>query len=127
ERMCFEHEFTVFSVEFENPCPERIRWVRVPAPKRPLALLFMAFHLVAPLYYLWYRVLSRRRFDLVQFVESNLFFGDVVYSHSCHKLFLERYWADVGATGLRGALRWLDHRLHALLEPRVYRQALHVV
>jgi hypothetical protein len=27
--LCHEHEFTVFAVEFENPCPERIRWVRI--------------------------------------------------------------------------------------------------
>jgi glycosyltransferase involved in cell wall biosynthesis len=127
ERLCFEHEFTVFSVEFQNPCPERIRWVRIPAPRRPLALLYVAFHLLAPLFYVWHRLFSHAHFDLVQFVESNLAFGDIVYSHSCHHLFLERYWSQVGAVGLRGALRWLDHWLHALVEPRVYRGALRIV
>ena len=127
ERLCLEHEFTVFAVEFQNPCPERIRWVRIPAPRRPLALLYVAFHLLAPLVYVGHRLFSRARFDLVQFVESNLAFGDIVYSHSCHHLFLERYWSQVGAVGLRGTLRWLDHWLHALLEPRVYRSALRIV
>jgi glycosyltransferase involved in cell wall biosynthesis len=127
ERLCLEHEFTVFSVEFENPCPERIRWVRIPAPKRPLALLYVAFHLLAPLLYLWHRIFSHARFDLVQFVESNLAFGDVIYSQSCHRMFLERHWSQVGATGLRAVMRWLDHWLHAQMEPRAYRRAQRIV
>ncbi|WP_211322024.1 hypothetical protein, partial [Brockia lithotrophica] len=87
-RLCEEHEFTVFAVEFENPCPERIRFVRIPVPTRPLALLFMTYHLVAPLAYLWYRLRIGARFDLVQIVESNLFFGDVSYAHFCHRAYL---------------------------------------
>jgi len=127
ERLCFEHEFTVFAVDFENPCPERIRWVRVPAPRRPLALLYAVFHLLAPPIYAWHRLVSRSRFDLVQFVESNLIFGDIVYSHSCHRRFLQRYWSEAGATGARGASRWLDHWLHAQMEPRAYRRACQIV
>lgn len=127
ERVCLEHEFIVFSVEFENPCPERIRWIRIPAPRRPLALLYVVFHLLAPLYYLWQRTFVGAHFDLVQFVESNLMFGDVIYSHSCHKMFLQRHWKEVGATGLRCALRWLDHWLHARLEPHAYRKARCIV
>lgn len=50
--LCREHDFTAFSTAFENPAPERIRWVRVPCPRRPLALLFVSFHLLAPLFYL---------------------------------------------------------------------------
>jgi glycosyltransferase involved in cell wall biosynthesis len=127
EHVCLEHEFTIFAVEFENPSPGRIRWVRIPAPRRPLALLYVAFHLLAPLYYASHRMFHRVRFDLVQVVESNLAFGDIVYSHSCHHMFLQRYWREAGATGLRGAVRWLDHWLHSLLEPRVYRAARRIV
>jgi glycosyltransferase involved in cell wall biosynthesis len=127
ERLCFEHEFTVFAVDFENPCPERIRWVRVPAPKRPLALLYAVFHLLAPPIHVWHRLVSGTRFDLVQCVESNLIFGDIVYSHSCHRRFLQRYWSEVGATGARGASRWLDHWLHARMEPPAYRRARQIV
>jgi len=125
--LCHEHEFTVFSVEFENPCPERIRWVRIPALKRPLVLLFVTFHLLAPLCYLWHRLRYRVHFDHVQIIESNLLFGDIAYSHFCHRAFLKDHWKDAGATGLRGALRWLDHWLHARLEPCVYRRASRIV
>src|SRR3954452_2470980 len=127
ERVCSEHEFTVFAVDFENPCPERITWVRIPAPRRPLALLYIAFHVLAPLYYAAHHIFHRTRFDLVQFVESNLLFGDVAYAHSCHHMFLQRHWRQAGATGWRGALRWLDHWLHSLLEPHAYRTARRIV
>ena len=125
--LCQEHEFTVFAVEFDNPCPERIRFVRVPVPTRPLALLFLAYHLVAPMVYWLHRLRTGVRFDLVQMVESNLGFGQVAYVHFCHRAYLGRYWKQVGARGLRGWLRWLDHWLHALVEPWVFRGARHIV
>lgn len=125
--LCHEHDFTVFSVEFENPCPARIRWVRVPAPTTPLALLFVIFHMLAPICYFWHRIRYRARFDCIQFIESNLGFGQIAYSHFCHRAFLDRHWNHLGVEGLRGKLRWLDHRLHSLLERRVYRRAKWIV
>jgi glycosyltransferase involved in cell wall biosynthesis len=125
--LCGEHEFTVFAVEFENPCPGRIHWVRIPAIKRPLALLYLSFHLLAPIYYLLYRWRTRIKFDLVQMVESNLLFGDITYSHFCHRTFLRYHWRSTGAKGLRGLFRWLDHRLHAIVEPWTYKHVRQIV
>ncbi len=125
--LAHEHEFTVFSVAFDNPCPERIRWVRIPAPVRPLALLFLAFHLLAPLWYCLYRLRTGARFDLLQKVESNLSFGTIAYTHFCHTAFLRQHWGKTRSRGLRGAFQWLDHRLHAWLEGLSYRSAEQVV
>jgi len=127
EALCQMHEFTVFAVQFDNPNPNRIRWVRIPAPTRPLALLYLVYHVLAPLYYLVHRWRSGERFDLIQVVESNLSFGDVAYAHFCHRAFLERYWKQVGARGTRGWLRWLDHRLHALVEPWLFKRVRSIV
>lgn len=120
--LCHEHEFTVFAVEFDNPCPERVCFVRVPVPTWPLALLFVAYHLVAPLVYLLYRLRTGVQFDLVQMVESNLTFGDVAYVHFCHRAYLRNHWREAGAKGLRGFLRYLDHWFRAIAEPWVYRR-----
>jgi glycosyltransferase involved in cell wall biosynthesis len=125
--LCEKHEFTVFSTRFENPRPDRIGWVRVPAPQRPLALLFLVFHMLAPVWYAWHCLRYRMRFDIVQVIESNLLFGDIAYSHFCHRIFLERHWKGISAGGWRGALRWLDHRARALLEPWVYRRVTWIV
>jgi glycosyltransferase involved in cell wall biosynthesis len=127
EGLCREHAITVFAVKFENPCPDRIRFVRVPAPTRPLALLFLAYHLLVPILYLADRLRDRSRFSLLQAVESNLSFAHVSYVHFCHRAYLKRHWRQSRARGLRGALRWLDHRLHAALEPWVYRRARWIV
>jgi glycosyltransferase involved in cell wall biosynthesis len=125
--LCDEHDFTVFAVEFDNPRPERIGFVRVPAPTRPLALLFLAYHLLAPLCYWLHGLRTGARFDLVQIVESNAAPGHITYSHFCHRAYLREHWRETGASGLRGALRWLDHWLHALAEPAVYRRVARVV
>jgi glycosyltransferase involved in cell wall biosynthesis len=122
-----EHQFTVFSVQFENPCPDRIEWVRIPAPTRPLALLFVAFHLLAPIYYAFYRLRKRQRFDVVQFVESNLSFGDVCYAHFCHTTYLKEHWKEGKSSGLRGFFRKLDHALHAAMERVTFRRAQKIV
>jgi glycosyltransferase involved in cell wall biosynthesis len=122
-----EHDFTVFAVDFENPWPQKIRWVRVRAPKRPLALLFVVYHLMAPLCYLLYRLRGGGKFDLVQALESNLVFADLLYSHFCHRMYLKHHWSKSGAKGLRGWFRWLDHQLHALMEGFTYPRAKQVV
>jgi glycosyltransferase involved in cell wall biosynthesis len=126
--LCHEHEFVVFAVQFDNPCPEHIRFVRVPAPTRPLALLFLTFHLLAPILYLIDRLRTGRRFDLVQSIESNCTVpADIVYAHFCHRRFLRHHWPAVRTGGLRGFLRWLDHFLHSLVEPFVYGGAKRIV
>ena len=122
-----EHDFTVFAVEFENPCPEKIRFIRVASPTRPLALLFIVYHFMAPLCYLLYRLRGGPKFDLVQALESNLAFGDLLYSHFCHGMYLKHHWSKSGARGLRGWFRWLDHQLHAWMEGFTYPRARQVV
>ncbi len=125
--LCGEHDFTVFSVEFDNPCPERIKWVRVPAPIRPLPLLFVSYHLIAPIVFALYTLRSGQSFDLVQTVESKLSFGDVAYSHFCHTSYLKHHWANTRSHGFRGISRWLDHFLHARLEGSIYRRVKQVL
>ena len=127
--LCEEHEFTVFSVEFENPNSRRIHWVKVPIPARPLALLFVGFHIVAPICYWAYRLSGRgRAFDLVQTVESNVCFGDIVYSHFCHRAYLSRHWRLTRSSwNLRSWLGWLDHKLHSILEVPVYKRVALIV
>jgi glycosyltransferase involved in cell wall biosynthesis len=112
--LAHEHKFTVFSVEFENPDPAVITWIRVPAPTRPLALLFVMFHVLAPLMYMWHRIKTGSRFDIVQSVESNLCFGKLVYSHFSHRTYLRHH--RTSHRGMRGILRWVDNWLHARVE-----------
>jgi glycosyltransferase involved in cell wall biosynthesis len=125
--LCDEHEFTVFAVRFDNPSPERITWVRVPCPTRPLALLYVTFHAVAPAVYLLHRLRRRTRFDVVQFVESDFSFGDISYAHFCHRGYLRRRPQQRGGQRLRRFFRWLDHVFHAAVEPWVFRRVGQVV
>jgi glycosyltransferase involved in cell wall biosynthesis len=122
-----EFNFTVFAVDFDNPCPERIRSVRIPVPRRPLVLLFLSYHLLAPLYYLAHRWKRKSRFDLIQMVESNLSFGTISYAQFCHRNYLTAHWPVSRPSGLRRFLRWLDHKCHAILEPFVYRRVRRIV
>jgi glycosyltransferase involved in cell wall biosynthesis len=122
-----EHEFTVFSVDFDNPDPARIRWVRIPAPRRPLALLFVAYHVLAPFYFRKFCRSHGIRFDIVQMVESNFGFGDISYAHFCHRYYLRWFWTVSRPRGVRALSRWLDHWLHACGERCIYRRVRRLI
>ena len=122
-----EYDFTVFAVEFDNPAPAQIAFQRVPVPRRPLALLFVTYHLLAPICYWIHRIRHRKRFDVVQMVESNLSFGTIAFAHFCHKAYLRLRVAGGGRPSLRQWLRGVDHRLHAMLEPWTYSRVKHII
>ena len=122
-----EHDFTVFAAEFENPRPGRVDFVRIPVPQRPLALLFLSYHLAAPPAYWAHRLRTGKQYEIVQMVESNLSFGDVAYVHYCHRAFLRNRWKEMRARGIRGLLRYLDHLFHAWAEPIVFKRIKHIV
>jgi glycosyltransferase involved in cell wall biosynthesis len=127
EALADEYRFTVFATQFANPRPEQIRWVRVPAPPRPLVAQFLCYHLLAPLFYVVVRLKHGLAFDLVQSMENCALRTDVAYVQFCHRAYLRQHWNQSGAHGLRGWIRWLDHRVRALLEPGVYRRAGQIV
>lgn len=122
-----EYDCTVFAVEFDNPSPQRIAFQRIPVPRRPLALLFVTYHLMAPVCYWIYRLRYRRHFDMVQMVESNLSFGTVAYTHFCHRAYLRLRSIPFNCWSVRQWFRWIDHRLRAALEPAIYKRVKHIV
>ncbi len=125
--LCEAHEFTVFAVEFDNPRPDRIRWVRVPALRRPLALQFLMFHVAAPICYAWYRLRGGPRFDWIQGVEGNLLFGDICYAHFCHRVYLREHGRETRGSGSRGLFNRATNWLQARVEPFVLRRAKIIV
>ena len=125
--LCQDHDFTIFAMEFENPNPERIRFVRVPRIRAPACVVFVAFHLLAPLTYIVHRLRHRARFDIVHFHDVDLAFGSVAYVQFCNRAFLNRSDGIPPWRGLRPMARWLDHRLRALVEGLILRRVQHVV
>jgi glycosyltransferase involved in cell wall biosynthesis len=118
-----EHEFVVFALQFDNPRPDRIQFVKIPAVRKPLFALFASYHLTAPFVLRRYER-QHGKFDLVQSIESNTLAGDVVYAHFCHTAFLRNYWSSTRPAGrARRVARWLDHKLHAMLERTTYKRA----
>jgi glycosyltransferase involved in cell wall biosynthesis len=119
-----KYDFTVFAVEFENPDPARIEFVRIPAYRRPTLLLSVMFHMLAPIYYGMYRLKHHAHFDLVEKMEVLTFLGSVSYVHFCYRAYLSRHWSQSRQPGVRGMLLSLDQAIRAyILEPLLYRFA----
>ncbi len=124
-----EHEVTVFSISFEQLSSVPVNWERLRVPvRRPLLLLFVAYRLLANLYYDLHRLFSGKRYDVVQSAESNLGRRGIIYSPFCHGYYVQKVWPLLpGKKGLFGVARRLDHGLRALLEPATFRRALCIV
>ena len=124
EGLAEKYDFTVFAVEFENPAPDRIKYIHVPAPGRPTVLLSLVYHVLAPVYYLLYKLRHRVNFDLVERMEVFTFLGSLAYIHFCYRAYLNNHWRMSRQPGLRGLLLSLDHMTRAyILEPLLYRFA----
>lgn len=117
-----EWEITVFAVEFENPRPSQITFVKIPAIRRPMFLMHLTFHFWFPIFYWYHRTAKGKRFDIVQTVEGNSLLGNLRYSHFCHKAFLAERWMQSKApTLIRRAASYLNHKAHAICEEIIYR------
>jgi glycosyltransferase involved in cell wall biosynthesis len=101
--------------------------VRVRVPKKPLFLLFLTYHLVAPIVFWLYKLRHRVHYDIVQGVESKSLHASLSYAHFCHRAYLQDHWKATRPSGLRGAARWLNHISHSMLEPLVYRKVRQTV
>jgi glycosyltransferase involved in cell wall biosynthesis len=113
-----EFAFTVFATRFDNPRPDAVRYVPVPAITRPAAARYVSYYASSSARFRWTRA-DDRAYDLVQAVEGYTLRYDVSYVHFCHRAYLHR--ESRRASGLRGRVRALDHQLRAVGE----RRALH--
>lgn len=119
------NNLTVFACEFDNPRPGEIRWVRIPAIRKPLFLLYWTYFFVAPVYFAFQRV--RTKFDQIIFTESRVPLAGIAYAHYCHGAYLKTKWKETSARGLRRFLRYLNHRSHAVGERLLYPRARKIV
>jgi glycosyltransferase involved in cell wall biosynthesis len=121
-----EHEITVFAAASDIAPEDRLRFVPVPVPRRPLVLLYVAYHLMA----LAKLALARLRgesFDLIQSSDSYFFLARVRYLHFCHRAFLKLEPSPNNFHTLRGWFNWLDHLVQAAIEPFAFRRAHTIV
>lgn len=120
------YDITVYGGSWEGVEPAPVRMVRVPVIRRPLFLLFVSFHFASLARY-WSHRLRGRDYDITIGIESNFLFPVVCYAHFCHTAYLRNEWDSVKTKGWLRLVRWLNHRLRALLEPWVYRKAQWIV
>ncbi len=127
EHLCEHYDFTVFSARFDNPRPDRIRWVRIPCPLTPMFLSYVLFRAFAFAIYAWRKCTGRWPFDLTQGSDSCVGFTDGVYVQFCHRVYVRRWLRAVDLLSPRGLTRAVNHLLQSAMEGRIYRRARFVV
>ncbi len=122
--LCQEYQFTVFADRFDNPDPQAIRWVRVPLPRKPVFLRYIAFKWLAPFYYQQY-VKSQGQPQLVIGTEGQFSNCDICYAHFCHQAYLESH--PIQANLPRKVARLITRHFNANIEAIALNQAQTIV
>lgn len=122
--LCQDYQFTVFADRFENPAPDRITWVRVPLPPKPVLLRYLVFK--------WRAALSYRQYarrcgtpDLIIGTEGQFPDCDISYAHFCHQAYLTQH--KVKASLPRKLARLLTRRFNAKIERQAFASAEAIV
>ena len=116
---------TVFSERCEIAEPGRIDWVRVPLPKGPLVLRYVAFQLLAPVLYAVWRLRGGKAAQ-VQTTQGQYTGADIAYAHFCHGAYLAGPWKSSPVRGVRRLARRLNHGFNAFFEKRAFHRASRV-
>lgn len=127
EQLCSKYDFTVFATKFDNPCPDRIKWVRIHCPLRPLLLSGILYRICASIAYAWQRLVKRRVFDIIQSSDAVFVWGDIADAHFCSKYYQRRFFALADLKSLRGIAGALVRQLNSFFERLAYRRAPLVV
>jgi glycosyltransferase involved in cell wall biosynthesis len=108
------------------PC-ESVRYVNVPALRRPIALLYVIYHLSSLTRYSLRRTARRDKFDLIQSGETFFSLADLYYVHFCNRAYLKLKPSPIRLNSLRGWSNWFDHLVQAFVEPLAFRRARAIV
>jgi glycosyltransferase involved in cell wall biosynthesis len=122
-----DYDVTVFAAAFDPPPREGIHYVKVPAPRRPIALLYCLYQVSALARYVPFAASRLRKFDLVVSSDTIFSCAGLYYAHFCHRAFLKLRPLPIKLGSLRGWWNWLDHSVQALLEPLLFRRATAIV
>ncbi len=126
EGLAGEFDITVFGERLEAPHLREVEFVRVWAPRAPVLLRYLVFHLSAPLHVLRWRLRGGHA-DCVQATQGQLPGAAICYAHFCHAAYLRLQWRDSAGTGVRRVARWAVHRFNAACEARAMRRARWIV
>ncbi len=126
-----KYQFIVFADKFENPHPEKVKWIRVPLPAKPILFRYFAYYILAPFYFNYFKTKEGIIPDLILATEGEFTHCDICYSHFCHQGYLKQeeqdFSTDPGKFSLRKWLRLVNRRFNTYLENKVMCRAPLVV
>lgn len=115
-----EYELTVVSEAFENPAPEKVAWIHVPLPTKPVVLRYIAFQFLAPIYYRRYYLATSGKPDLIIATQGEFINCDISYAHFGHRAYLKNQWHSSTVGGFRRVARWINHQFNAWTEAEAF-------
>jgi glycosyltransferase involved in cell wall biosynthesis len=122
---------TLMSTAWDAPAGgERVQFVPVAAPARPVLLRYIGFHWrVAKAYRAWAQARQGAggQAALTQATQGQLIGADIVYAHFCHGAYVPRLWAERQWGDLRFWLRMATHLFNARQERLAFEQAKVIV
>ena len=119
-----EFQFVIFADRFENPDPQKIAWIRVPLPNKPVIARYVSFKYLAPSYYRRYAQ-QQGEPDLIIATEGEFSDCDICYVHFCHRAYLAEQPTKLSS--LRDLVRFANHHFNARTEADALQKASTIV
>ena len=119
-----DYHFIVFADRFENPDPQKIAWIRVPIPDKPVIARYIGFKYLAPIYYKRF-VQEQGKPNLAIATEGEFSDCDICYVHFCHRAYLKEQ--SLKLSSLRDLVRFANHHFNAHTEAQAIKKASTVV
>jgi glycosyltransferase involved in cell wall biosynthesis len=127
EKLCEKYDYTVFAVNFDNPRPDRIRWVRVRCLQRPMFLFYCLFRIVAWGACLGRVIAMRKLFDLVVASDGCIDGAGLQHVHFCNRFYCKQFLRFRDLFTARGFASAVDHFFRAVWEGQLYRGVEQIV
>ena len=119
-----DYQFIIFADQFENPAPQKVTWIRVPIPSKPVIARYIVFKYLAPIYYRRF-IQQQGKPNLAIATEGEFSNCDICYVHFCHRAYLKEQ--SLNLSSLRGIVRFANHHFNAYTEAKSIKKASTIV
>ena len=116
----------LIATEADETIIEKVTFHKIDAPSAPLVLRYMLFSNGVK------RKMNKIIAEIkgpyiIQTTQGQYVNSSISYPHFCHRAYLQKHWKSSSITGLRRAMRKLNHQYHAREEEKAFRVAKTIV
>ena len=119
------YDIHVFSTDIDEVLEKQVTYHPVSVISFPLVLRYVLFS--KRVQYKVNALIKKLSPTIVQTTQGQYTNSHISYPHFCHTAYLKKYWEASTSTGLKRAIRKLNHKFNAKMESKAFKKAKVIV